>query len=117
MKFLQEVTEWEGNIPNHIYVMNDTKSRAVGYIKVGTNSVFTFSKPMAIDLRGRKFKEVSNTFGYIDPTATQTKWEVKGSKGDIYTVQEIDDMLQCSCSGFKFRGQCKHVKEIEDGRK
>lgn len=117
MKFLQETTQWADSTPNHIYVMNDTKSRALGYIPAGKNAVFTFSKPVAIDMRGRKFQEVPNTFGYTDPTAAQTKWEVKGSKGDIYTIQEIDGVLQCSCSGYKFRGQCKHVKDIEDGRK
>lgn len=117
MKFLQEVTQWADSTPNHIYVMNDTKSRALGYVRVGTNSVFTFSKPVAIDMRGRKFKEVPNTFGYAEEEPAQKKWEVQGSKGDIYTVQELDGVLQCSCSGFKFRGQCKHVKEIENGRK
>ena len=32
---------------------------------------------------------------------------VKGSKGNTYTI--IDN--KCSCPGFKFRGQCKHLEQ------
>ena len=117
MKFMQEVTQWADSTPNHIYVMNDTKSRALGYIPSGKTAVFTFTKPVAIDMRGRKFKEVPNTFNYVEADTTTKVWEVKGSKGDIYTVQEIEGVLQCSCSGYKFRGNCKHIKEIEDGKR
>ena len=29
-------------------------------------------------------------------------------------VQKIDNMLKCSCPGFVFRGDCKHVKQVEE---
>ena len=32
---------------------------------------------------------------------------VKGSKGNTYTIEDG----KCSCPGFTFRGNCKHVKE------
>ena len=33
---------------------------------------------------------------------------VKGSKGNTYTIEDG----KCSCPGFTFRGNCKHVKEV-----
>jgi hypothetical protein len=39
------------------------------------------------------------------------EWKVKGSKGDIYTVREIDMVYSCTCIGFKFR-ICKHILGI-----
>jgi hypothetical protein len=80
------------------------------YIRVGTTEVFTFKKPIRIDVRGRKFLEVPNSWGFAVEDRPQGRtWEVKGSKGDVYTVSETNGNLTCSCSGFKFRGQCKHL--------
>jgi len=98
-----------------VYLMDDSKNKAHGYVKVGTNSVFTFKKPISIDIRGRKFKEVPNTFGWKpaqEEVVNTERWEVLGSKGDKYVVEKIDGVLQCSCSGFRFRGNCRHTKEI-----
>ena len=41
-------------------------------------------------------------------------WLVHGSKGDSYTVSQIGTKWSCTCSGFQFRRQCKHVKEKQD---
>jgi hypothetical protein len=41
-------------------------------------------------------------------------WLVKGSKGDSYTVSQLGTKWSCTCSGFQFRRQCKHVKEKQD---
>jgi hypothetical protein len=114
MKFLLETTDWGDAVPNHTYIMDDGKNKAVAYIRAGTKTVFKFKKPIQIDLRGRKFKEVPNTFGWADAEdeVAEQRWEVTGSKGDKYIVQKIDNMLQCTCSGFKFRGACRHTKEI-----
>jgi len=37
--------------------------------------------------------------------------EVKGSKGETYTVDP--EAQTCTCPGYTFRGTCKHVKELE----
>jgi len=116
MKFYQETTEWSTATPNHIYLLDDSKSKMIAYVKAGTRSVFKFNTPLPISTRGRKFKEVANTFGFKieDDTPQTEKWTVTGSKGDQYTVSRIDGVLQCSCTGYKYHGKCKHAKQIED---
>lgn len=116
MKFYQEITEWDTFTPNHIYLLDDSKSKMFAYVKAGTKSVFTFKVPIPISTRGRKFKEVKNTFKYnlTDDAPDTEKWTVTGSKGDKYTVRRIDGVLQCTCTGYKYHGKCKHAKQIED---
>lgn len=41
------------------------------------------------------------------------KWKVKGSKGDIYTVSITNNHWNCTCSGFGFRRNCKHVEQTK----
>ena len=111
MKFYQETTAWD--VPNHVYLLSTDKSKAYGYIKRGTEVAVTFKKPYNFDARGRNFVEVVE-LGEInlDEVKGET-WEVLGSKGDKYIVQKIDNVYNCSCSGFKFRGECKHAKQFE----
>ena len=40
-------------------------------------------------------------------------FNVKGSKGDSYTVTVDSGKMHCTCSGFQFRKSCKHVKEVD----
>lgn len=37
---------------------------------------------------------------------------VKGSKGNTYTVVKEGNRITCSCPGFTFRHQCKHMTEV-----
>jgi hypothetical protein len=115
MKFFLETTKWADGYPNHVYLLDDSKSKMTAYVRNGTNEVFKFKKPIRIDTRGRSFKEVPNTFGYNTKSEDDTsvpKWTITGSKGDLYVVQKIDNQYNCSCSGFRFRGNCKHVEQI-----
>lgn len=115
MKFFQEVTQWaDPNVPNHTYLLNDSKSKMIAYVKVGSREVFTFKNPIRIDLRGRKFREVPNTFGYkiAKEKPLFPQWKVQGSRGETYIVEKTDQGLTCTCQGFKFRGDCKHVKTL-----
>jgi len=112
MKFYRETTAWA--VPNHVYLLSTDKSRMYGYIKRGTEDAITFKKPYRFDTRGRQFVEVKE-LGDIDLDLVKSeKWEFVGSKGDTYIVEKIDDMLKCTCPGFTFRGECKHVKSVEE---
>lgn len=114
MKFYEETTKWETRTPNHIYLLSDDKSKAFAYVRSGTRDVFKFKSPIRLDLRGRTFKAVPNTFGYkIETEAVEGRvWTVKGSKGDEYRVSEERGEFKCTCSGFRFRGACRHVEDI-----
>lgn len=114
MKFYQETTEYRDAIPNGVYLLDDSKTKMYAYIAAGSKSVFKFKNPIRIDSRGRQFKQVKNTFGYkIEKDNTNPKWTVIGSKGDKYTVEQTENGLTCTCSGFKFRGNCKHLTQIK----
>lgn len=116
MNFYKEITAWDApHVPNHIYLLNDSKSKMIGYVRAGTKDLKIFSKPMGFDVRGRKFVKVENTFGALpqEEKPQHPTWTVAGSKGDSYTVSRIDGKYVCSCTGFKFHGRCKHATKIQ----
>jgi len=114
MRFYRETTAWDGNVPNHTYLLSTDKSRMYGYMKSGTTETTVFKKPYRFDVRYRTFQEVPE-LGEIDLDQVKSQqWKFIGSKGDTYVVQKIEDMLQCTCPGFTFRGDCKHVKQVEE---
>ena len=112
MKVFEETTQWETNTPNHIYFLDDSKSKMYAYIKFGQGQPFRFKNPIRIDIRGRKFREVANQWMFSIDEPLGRSWKITGSKGDVYTVSEENGSLSCSCSGFKFRGNCKHIGQI-----
>ena len=113
MKWFAETTEWKDSTPNGIYLLDDSKSRMYAYRSPRDAKIKVFKNPIRIDIRGRKF--------VINPVQFKTKLqeekpegrviEVRGSRGDIYKVVELNGNYSCTCSGFKFRGSCRHVKE------
>jgi hypothetical protein len=83
-----------------------------GYVPAGTDMLKMFRGKIQISTSRRKFREVPNTFGYQEPVAVATldRWEVTGSRGDIYVVERVDGDLTCTCSGFRFRSKCRHTE-------
>ena len=92
-----EVTDWKW--PNHTYMLSDDLSKCFGYIKASNGEKTMFDKPLKFDVRNRKFNKIR-----IEEEVKYDK-KVIGSKGDVYYI--IDG--RCTCTGFKFRGSCKHV--------
>ena len=112
MKILKEITEWD--TPNHTYFTNDSKDKIYAYVRASGGEVQRFRVPMKFKTSGRKFKEVPNTFGYsVDDQPAGRTWTVAGSRGDRYTVSENNREWACTCAGFKFRGACKHISELQ----
>lgn len=122
MKAFLETTEWSDVAvqPNHVYWMNDSKTKMYAYARWGNpNDTQTFKNPIGIDTRGRKFVEVRHDiYKWTDPddiipASSNPTWRVAGSKGAEYIVEKDGSVYTCTCPGFKFRGECRHVKEVE----
>jgi hypothetical protein len=111
MKFFQETTEG-GHYPNHVYLLSDNKEYMHGYVKAGGNVLEMMKSKYRFGTTKRKFKEVPNTFGFVEPEVVVSKdsWIVKGSRGENYIVERVAGKLTCTCSGFKFRSKCKHTE-------
>lgn len=106
MQAYKEITKWNDNIPNHTYLLEG--DQMVAYIRHGTKTPYYFKKPIRIDRRGRKFEELKT-----NPFKVEVKSElieVAGSKGNKYFVDP--EAKTCTCPGFTFRGNCKHVENI-----
>jgi len=114
MKWFAEITDWKGQAPYHVYLLDDAKSKMFAYVPFGSGKTLTFSNAIRIDMRGRKFKlnPVQYEITVKAPKPEGRVWEVQGSKGDVYKVTELQGEYSCTCSGFRFRGDCKHVKSV-----
>ena len=105
MEALRETTG--GLFPAHTYLLDGTT--LVAYIKVNETVPFYFKNGIKnFDKRGRKFEKAdSKQFKAKVDTALI---EVKGSKGNSYWVDP--EAKTCTCPGFTFRGNCKHVVDV-----
>ncbi len=114
MKWFAETTQWNDSTPNGIYLLDDGKTKMYAFKPFGTGAIKVFKNPIRIDIRGRKFKvnDVQYKTKLQEEEPDGRVWEVKGSKGDVYKVSESGGNLSCTCSGFRFRGQCKHAESI-----
>jgi hypothetical protein len=114
MKWFAETTDYKDSTPNGIYLLDDSKSKMYAFKPKGTGTIKVFKNPIRIDMRGRKFAVNSMQFEtkLKEPEPEGRVIEVRVSIGDIYQVIELNGNYSCTCSGFKFRGECKHIKEL-----
>jgi len=115
MKWFAETTEWaDAATPNGIYLLDDSKSKMYAFRPSGTGKIKVFKNPIRIETRGRKF--VVNPVQFktqVDEEVPEgSVWTVKGSKGDVYKVSELNGEYSCTCSGFRFRAKCKHTESV-----
>ena len=114
MKWYSETTEYSDGIANGTYLLDDGKTKLYAYVSPGATEPKQFKNPIKIDTRGRKFVESSTQYKIVTKEEPEGRvWEVQGSKGDVYRVTEVNGYLTCTCSGFRFRGDCKHIKQVQ----
>jgi len=57
IEILQEITEWEDSVPNHLYYVKD-KNKLVAYIPQGTTNKIELTKPLMFSKSRRRFKRL-----------------------------------------------------------
>lgn len=99
IEILQEITDWgKYNVTNGVYHVNSAGQLVQHNDKVFKNPIKQFSKAR------RKFTKIGERPEELAPDVKV----VKGSNGKTYTIEDG----KCSCPGYTFRGNCKHVKEF-----
>jgi hypothetical protein len=111
---MQEVTpitsDWLA-VYNHTYLFDGEK--AVAYIKYGEKNPIYFKKGLKINRARRKFIELkTNPFTAV-MMDEKRRWRVD-SKSNVYVVSLAAQEWDCSCTGFKYHGKCKHVTGVKN---
>ena len=114
MKWLAETTQWPDGLANGIYLLDDSKTKMYAYVSPTAKTPKHFKNPIRIETRGRTFKvsPVQYKVEVVEEVPEGKAHEVIGSKGEIYRITELNGNYSCTCSGFRFRSDCKHVKSV-----
>jgi hypothetical protein len=117
MPWFQETTEWKDGVQrNHCYLLNDSRSKMFAFVAQGEREPKVFKSPIKIDIRGRKFVAIKDTWNIrLESEPVQGDvYSVAGSRGDTYTVKHIAGNWTCTCTGFRFHGRCRHIAQIQN---
>ena len=115
LEILKETTIWsDGSNANHTYLLDGTK--IIAYAKSSDNSVQVLRTQIKIDKRYRTFIKAKH-FGLqnlikFTPTKSNTRVFKVKSKEKEYFVELSDYNYTCTCTGFNFRGKCKHIDAV-----
>ena len=115
MMLVKEISTWTGvsRQPNHTYLISEDYSKIFGYFKWNDPKEFQmFTAPIRFDTRRRQFKVMKRNINFAGQKPSNKTWEINGSKGSVYVVEETANGLSCSCVGFKYHGKCKHIDEV-----
>ena len=120
IEILKETTVWNADFPvcNHTYLLDGDK--LIAYIKDGdiTNTPIISKSKMRISKRYRTFIKVNNpALSKLIPTKAKDNniriFKVK-SKDKEYMVEYNGKSLSCTCTGYSFRGKCKHIAAVAE---
>jgi len=115
LEILKETTVWsDRSNANHTYLLEGTK--IVAYAKFGGDEVQVLKTQIKIDKRYRTFVKTKH-FGlekFIKKTPIKSNTRVfkVQSKTKEYFVELSDYNYTCTCTGFNFRGKCKHITAV-----
>lgn len=106
----QETTQWSSPVTNHIYFLNDSRTKMYAYIRGDTGESKIFKNPIEISVRGRTFEVLRKVDNEKEPSGVA----ITGSKGDVYYVTNHNGEYKCTCTGYKYHGTCKHIEKVKN---
>jgi hypothetical protein len=96
------ITEYEGTVLNPDKWLTDRQFCLSGSARVPVR-IIDMTRVVDIKVISGKLSEVN--------TSVKT-WNVNGSKGNKYVVTRTSKGWSCTCTGYQFRKQCKHITEL-----
>ena len=117
LEILKETTVWsDGSNANHTYLLDGTK--IIAYAKYGGDDIQALKTQIKIDKRYRTFVKTKHPglqkFIKSTPTKSNTRVFKIKSKSKEYFVELSDYNYTCTCTGFSFRGKCKHIDAVAE---
>jgi hypothetical protein len=117
-EILQETTIWAGHYGacNHTYLL-DNQNKIIAYIKQNDNKVNILKSQIKIDKRYRTFIKVRNIqLERLSGKSIKDNTRVFNvqSNTKVYNVELNDSHYTCTCTGFNFRGKCKHITAVAE---
>ena len=113
--------------PNHVVYRNDTNGY-VTYVREGIVVQSIFRDPFMFAVKTGAPEHPVSEFNaksqhvvkieYLTGSATQVAtdkkaWKVKSTDGKkFYIVERVNGKFSCTCTGFEFRKDCKHVGAV-----
>lgn len=113
--------------PNHVVYRGDTNGY-VTYVREGivVQSIFRDPFMFAVktgdpdhpvseyNAKSQHVVKIEYVTGNATQVATDRKaWKVKSSDGKkFYLVERVNGKFSCTCTGFEFRKDCKHVGAV-----
>jgi len=115
LEILKETTVWsDRSNANHTYLLEGTK--IVAYAKFGGDEIQVLKTQIKIDKRYRTFVKTKHygleKFIKKTPIKSNTRVFKVVSKTKEYFVELSDYNYTCTCTGFNFRGKCKHITAV-----
>ena len=117
LEILKETTIWsDGSNANHTYLLDGTK--IIAYAKFGGDDIQALKTQIKIDKRYRTFVKTKHPglqkFIKSAPKESNTRVFKIKSKDKEYFVELSDYNYTCTCTGFNFRGKCKHIDAVAE---
>jgi len=102
--------KWNDTTYENVTVLSPEKWMKTNQVKISSD---TERMPFRIiDLRN--IYSVNNERIAPPKLVNIQRVKVAGSKGNEYTVMVEDNIaVSCTCQGFAYRKQCRHLKEVE----
>jgi hypothetical protein len=116
LEILKETTVWNTDtpVPNHTYLLNGDK--LVAYAVFGTDEIVISKSQIRISKRYRTFVQDNHSglkklISNKKPEPGVRTFKIQ-SKNKVYFVSGKNDKFTCTCTGFQFRGKCKHIDAV-----
>lgn len=118
-EIIKETTSWSTDypVPNMTYLL-DKKSNIIAYENT-KGDIIKLNNPIKLDKRYRKFIIVKNTrlskLISKDNTDNNRVFKVKSKEKEYLVILDNNtNILSCNCTGYSFRGTCKHINAVEN---